>query len=270
VLDELASGSVRRTYAYSLQRISENQISSTWKPSFYGYDGHGNVRLLSNTTAASTDSYDFDAFGMPVRTSGTTPNQLLYSGERYDSSISVYDLRARYYDQATGRFWARDPVEGVSCTPLTYNPYIYAEDDPADQSDPTGQYAAAETLTLNWRDILTIPAQILLRTALLCAAEEDATGFGSIFYNGITGNNPLDVQQDGPCVVKPKKTKWTCDAQCQIQDYSGGTGVSYGPVATGGGSSKTAACLVAKAAAVALTPRGSYPRHCQCFNCSKR
>ena len=47
VMDELASGSVTRTYAYGLQRISENHLlGSTWTPSFYGYDGHGNVRFL--------------------------------------------------------------------------------------------------------------------------------------------------------------------------------------------------------------------------------
>jgi hypothetical protein len=46
VLDEIASGAVTRTYAYGLQRISENQlVSSTWTPSFYGYGGHGSVRF---------------------------------------------------------------------------------------------------------------------------------------------------------------------------------------------------------------------------------
>ncbi len=35
VIDETVSGAVTRTYAYGLQRISENQkISSTWTPSF--------------------------------------------------------------------------------------------------------------------------------------------------------------------------------------------------------------------------------------------
>src|SRR5207245_8039222 len=58
VLDEIVSGSVTRTYAYGHQRISENQqIGGNWTPSFYGYDGHGNVRFLSNTAASVTDSY---------------------------------------------------------------------------------------------------------------------------------------------------------------------------------------------------------------------
>jgi len=149
VLDEIVSGSVTRIYAYGLQRISENQlVSSTWTPSFYGYDGHGNVRFLTNASGAITDSYDDDAFGMPIKTSGTTANTFRYSGERYDSSIGLYDLRARYYNQATGRFWARDPVPGAACNPLTYNPYIYANDDPVDLVDPDGTQAMIEYLLL--------------------------------------------------------------------------------------------------------------------------
>jgi RHS repeat-associated protein len=150
VLDEIVNGAVTRTYAYGLQRIDENQqISGTWTPSFYGYDGHGNVRFLSNTSGAATDSYDYDAFGMPIKTSGTTANTYLYSGERYDSSVALYDLRARYYSQATGRFWTRDPVEGGRCSPLTLNPYTYADDDPANEIDPLGQGAYAERLQLD-------------------------------------------------------------------------------------------------------------------------
>ena len=50
VLDETVNSSVTRTYGYGVQRISENQLNgSTWTPSFYGYDGHGNVRFLTNS-----------------------------------------------------------------------------------------------------------------------------------------------------------------------------------------------------------------------------
>jgi hypothetical protein len=61
VVDELTSGVVTRTYSYGLQRVSEDQvISNTWTPSFYSYDGMGNVRALTNTAGATTDSDDHD------------------------------------------------------------------------------------------------------------------------------------------------------------------------------------------------------------------
>jgi hypothetical protein len=91
VIDELVSGAVTRTYACGLQRISENQkIGTTQTASFYGYDGHGNVRFLTGSTGTVTDTYVYDAFGMPITTSGTTPNSFLYSGEQFDSTLGMY------------------------------------------------------------------------------------------------------------------------------------------------------------------------------------
>ena len=104
VVEELTGGAVTRQYTYGLQRISQNQvISSTWTPSFYGYDGGGNVRQLTNTSGAVTDSYEYDAFGNEFTTSGTTPNNYLYRGEQFDKDLGLYYLRARYYNPATGR-----------------------------------------------------------------------------------------------------------------------------------------------------------------------
>ena len=88
VLDELVNGAVTKTYTYGLQRISENQLSgSTWTPTFYGYDGHGNVRFTTSTAGAVGNTYQFDAFGAPIASTGTIANTYLYSGERFDSNL---------------------------------------------------------------------------------------------------------------------------------------------------------------------------------------
>ena len=88
VLDELVNGAVTKTYTYGMQRISENQLSgSTWTPTFYGYDGHGNVRFTTSTAGAVGNTYQFDAFGAPIASTGTIANTYLYSGERFDSNL---------------------------------------------------------------------------------------------------------------------------------------------------------------------------------------
>jgi RHS repeat-associated protein len=120
VLDEVMGGSVIRTYAYGLQRISENQITgTTWSPSFYGYDGHGNVRFLTNTSGTVTDAYQYDAFGIPIASTGPTANNYRFSGEWFDSNIGLYHLRARYYSMLTGRFETMDPNFGNILDPGT-------------------------------------------------------------------------------------------------------------------------------------------------------
>jgi RHS repeat-associated protein len=148
IVDELnGSGVVTRTYTYGLQRISEDQvINSTWTPSFYGYDGMGSVRNLTNAAGAVTDKWEYDAFGNAWTVSGTTPNEFLYRGEQYDSDLGLYYLRARYYNPVTGRFMSRDPEDGKPIDPKTLHKYLYAGGDPVNWVDPRGRGATLEFL----------------------------------------------------------------------------------------------------------------------------
>ena len=140
VLDELTNGVVTRTYTYGLQRISQDQvIENLWTPSFYGYDGGGNVRQLTNSLGTVTDKYEYDAFGNDVYHTGTTPNNYLYRGEQFDSDLGLYYLRARYYNPSTGRFLSRDPEDGKIKISATLHKYLYASGDPVNRIDPTGR-----------------------------------------------------------------------------------------------------------------------------------
>jgi hypothetical protein len=55
VLEEISGGAVQRIYTYGLNRISQSQASGT---SFYEYDGHGKVLILTDATGTVTDRYD--------------------------------------------------------------------------------------------------------------------------------------------------------------------------------------------------------------------
>ena len=168
VIEEVSGGAVQREYTYGLQRINENQIvSGTWTPSFYGYDGGGTVRQLTNLAAAVTDRYNYDAFGNLLNSSGTTPNNYLYRGEQYDPDLNLYYLRARYYNPLTGRFMSLDPENGKPIDPKTLHKYLYAGGDPVNRIDPRGRDATIETLfTIS---IISSPVTV---------AEVAYTGFG--------------------------------------------------------------------------------------------
>jgi RHS repeat-associated protein len=188
VLDETVNGVVSRTYTYGSQRISENQqIGSTWTPSFYGYDGHGNVRFLTSSAGTVTDTYQYDAFGRLIASTGSTPNNFLYSGEWADS-VGLYNLRARYYNEATGRFWARDPVEGMQCCGLSWNPYIYVKDNAVNAVDPTGRADLIDWETSTYEEetrdaITTLRLRAMFRYevcvdgSLVTAAALEAAGY---------------------------------------------------------------------------------------------
>jgi RHS repeat-associated protein len=149
VMDELVSGAVTRTYTYGLQRIGENQkIGTTQTASFYGYDGHGNVRFLTGAAGTVTDTYVYDAFGLPLTSTGTTPNNFLYSGEQFDSALGMYYLRARYYNPATGRFLTMDTDQGTISDPGTLNKYDFAQNNPVNLLDPTGHGVLDEAILI--------------------------------------------------------------------------------------------------------------------------
>jgi RHS repeat-associated protein len=118
-------------------------ISGTLTTSFYGYDGHGSVRFLTSSTGAITDTYDYDAFGNLISSTGPTPNTYLFAGEQFDPALGIYYNRARYYDQRQGRFWTMDTFEGDLNAPSNLQRYVYASDNPTNFLDPTGRFLAA-------------------------------------------------------------------------------------------------------------------------------
>jgi RHS repeat-associated protein len=107
--------------------------------SFYGYDGMGNVRQLTNSAGVVTDEYEYDAYGNSFTKTGSTPNSYLYRGEQFDSDLGLYYLRARYYNPASGRFMSRDPEDGKIRILATLHKYLYANGDPVNGIDPTGR-----------------------------------------------------------------------------------------------------------------------------------
>jgi RHS repeat-associated protein len=139
VVEELRGGAVVRQYTYGHDLISQRQIvGGQWQESFYGYDGHGSVRYLTDAVGAVTDTYTYDAFGTLLARTGATPNEHLYAGERFDAGLGLYYLRARYLNPAAGRFLTMDTVEGELEDPPTRHLYAYVHGDPVNFTDPSG------------------------------------------------------------------------------------------------------------------------------------
>ena len=155
VLEEISGGTVQRQYTYGLDLISQRQtIDGAWEASFYGYDGHGSVRMLANFVGSANGEFDYDAFGIQTHSINSFSNAYLYSGEQYDLSVGAYNLRARYYNQENGGFLTADPFEGVSSRPVTQHGYQYASNEPVLYIDPSGRFFDLLSLSGVW-DLFT-------------------------------------------------------------------------------------------------------------------
>ncbi|MET8041521.1 RHS repeat-associated core domain-containing protein [Micromonospora sp. NPDC005215] len=109
-------------------------------PSWLLDDYQGSLTDLANATTL-TGSASFDPFGeMVTSTGGYAANPLRFHGQYLDDKIGLYDVRARDYDAASGRFTAPDPVPAADGSPFVQT-YHYGNNRPTVLTDPTGQCA---------------------------------------------------------------------------------------------------------------------------------
>ena len=171
-----------------------------------------------------TDTYDYDAFGNQVHSTGSTPNEMLYRGEQFDSDLGLYYLRARYYNPITGRFMSRDPQDGAVMTPATLHKYLYANGDPIDLADPTGRDADAGALRrpaggalgeytglIIFVSLQVVPQVRTAESALLCLLASDATNFTANVTNALFYGNSGDIEKTGDCT-------WGVNHDCTLYE----------------------------------------------------
>lgn len=163
------------------------------------YDGHGSTRLLTDSLGAVTDRFDFDAYGVALnfdpQTTNSQATDYLYRGEQFDPGLQQYYLRARYYDQDTGRFNRLDPFSGGNFDPQSLHKYAYAHCEPVGNMDPSGTITITETLVV--AGIFGILAGITILPAVNAGAARISRKIGRWLPDavvfGITGTASLHL-----------------------------------------------------------------------------
>ena len=191
VLEELTTSNaqpavVTRVYAYGHVLLSQDQfVTSGWTANYYGYDGHGNVRFLTDQNGFVTDTYDYDAFGNLIARTGTTTNNFLFTGEQFDGDLGLYYLRARYANPSTGRFWSMDEFEGFGSDPASLHKYTYCGNNPVNCVDPSGHTTLKELVFAGGIGAI-IQGAVASIARGLGAFSADA-GFGEVVKSSVNG-----------------------------------------------------------------------------------
>jgi RHS repeat-associated protein len=157
VLEEWSStdsgdATLDRSYTIGDDVLSQSVGTSSPVTHHFGYDGHGSTRILTDDDGliASGGRYNYDAYGVSLgETFGPSHlplTSLLYTGEQFDTDLQHYYLRARYYNQTTGRFSSVDPFAGNNFDPQSLHKYAYAHGDPVNGSDPGGLLVISPTV----------------------------------------------------------------------------------------------------------------------------
>ena len=141
-------------------------------PFYYVKDAQGNVRKIVDRMGNCVVKYNYNAWGKetvtPVESTWEFPlelnsdgtvkkfcqasdiaelNRLTYRGYFYNRELGLYYLINRYYDPETGRFISADDAEYLDFQTLYgSNRYIYCLNNPVNNTDPEGTFAAVDDI----------------------------------------------------------------------------------------------------------------------------
>jgi RHS repeat-associated protein len=94
----------------------------------------GSTIALASASGQITTSYSYDPNGTVTTTGASSPNTFEFNATQ-NNGTGLDLMGARYYDPATGTFISQDPTGFHGDITNLYN---YANNDPINQSDPTG------------------------------------------------------------------------------------------------------------------------------------
>ncbi len=127
-----------RRYVNGLETVSEITPAGEF---FFHHDAMGSVVNVTDQSGVTQWTRLYEPFGVKrseTKDSPTAPAVPLgYAGEYNEPASGLYDLRARQYDPAVGRFLSEDPMSEPATAPYG-SAYAYAGDQPSVFTDPSG------------------------------------------------------------------------------------------------------------------------------------
>ena len=109
------------------------------------HPGHlGSIEVVTNETGQIYRNFSYEAYGTERQGSVDPDTPLQYVGQYYLPELGLYYMRQRFYDPVSGRFLTPDVIEASPDVPLSYNPYLYAANNPTRFIDPLGTFSLGE------------------------------------------------------------------------------------------------------------------------------
>ncbi|WP_077801896.1 RHS repeat-associated core domain-containing protein [Streptomyces sp. JHA26] len=162
-----------------------NSMTTGGKSYYYLTDATGNVLGLADDAGKRTHTYAYGPTGVPRTTpSEAVPQPYRYAGA-YADPTGLYKMGARYYDPTLGRFTQPDPSGQET------NPYLYAEGDPINRTDPSGLFSLGDAIGLTLGTAVTVAATVVTGNPWIGGAIGGCVG--GMVGQSIAGGDATDI-----------------------------------------------------------------------------
>ncbi|OCG25644.1 hypothetical protein A9G22_02160 [Gilliamella sp. App2-1] len=255
-----------------LWQASLTAANQTLQTASYHYlitDHLGTPQLAINNQGQQTWKMHSDAFGNAV----LDPNNqitlnLRFPGQYYDKETGLSYNYFRDYNPKIGRYIQSDPI-GLNGG---INTFSYVGGNPLLYRDPLGKNPVA-LLFGGIRACMANPQCVAVVGGAIAYGVSNSIKLLEEYNYGSSNNGHASCPSASISTTTKKskdkiegKGKWYCEAKCNIQtiDHKLDGKVPERVQAAHRGSSQYEACNAAKDKAVALAPRDTYTRHCNC------
>ena len=193
-------------YYYLDDRLAASSESGASKVTLYYWDIAGNVVAATDTDTNNKLLWQkfYFPFGEEFTQVDSATTKLGFSTKEFDSDTGLSYFGARHYDPVLSRFLSIDPAEASVDNPISFNRYIYANNNPYKYKDPDGR-EAEYILPMMAAGAAALSAPISLTTAgIIAGAAVIGKGIyelGNFVYNEIHdsdgSNSPPGSNQNG-------------------------------------------------------------------------
>ena len=167
-------------------------------------------------------------FGAEVELTGDTIEAVAddrgFTGHTYDRASGLVYMGARYYNPQLGIFYGTDPAPVAAAVPLTFNRYIYANQNPYGHIDPDGRTPVPILLGVAFGVAeSTLDAAGAVSSWLGCAAGEGHECLPALMstFDFAMGPNPIGDIPQAISLASGRKQQSLVRIQRQVSSYFG-------------------------------------------------
>jgi RHS repeat-associated protein len=190
------------------------QALAARKTTYFHNDGLGSLVAATNDSGQVLWRKDYAPFGEQI---DTTPDneRTSYTGKQHDDVTGLTYFGGRNYDPELGRFVSVDPVGFVEDNAMSFNRYLYVNNNPYKYVDPDGEF-------------LNFAAKFVLDVAIGVAINYVTTG--KLDIKGAVIDSAIGILNPAKTLMKAKKlasalAKVNKVAPCPIACFAAGTAI---------------------------------------------